>query len=72
MAKPILLMTTSHEVTTVDAKEIREQVLKLTDNEYHVLIIFHDDEVPKFEVLNVDKQPEIDIEELKRVVNERK
>lgn len=68
MAKPILVIRCHHELDTNEVRNMFEG--KMPD--YHIIFV-HKFELndPEFEVYNVDKEPEIDYEELKRLINDR-
>jgi hypothetical protein len=72
MAKPILIIRTALiELEVLEA--IKKGITSCVDNEYHIITVFGSShEEPVFEVYNVDKEPEINIEELKKVLNESK
>lgn len=68
MAKPILIVRLpenySESMNTI-CKSIRIQMM----NEYHVLGVCEGESDISFQVLNVDKEPEIKYSELKKLIN---
>lgn len=67
MAKPILVVRIQHDALD-RCEEITKSVAINLQFEYHVLLVGEDIVEPKFEVYNVDKEPEIDYEELKKLL----
>lgn len=67
MAKPILVIRINF--CAIDgAPEAKESLEKQTNNEYHILFVGQETNDPIFEVYNVDKEPEIDYEQLKKLL----
>lgn len=67
MAKPILIIRMP-EGYNDSFEAVSKGVRKQFNNEYHVLVVGGYDEELKFEVLNVDKEPEIKYSELKKLI----
>lgn len=67
MAKPILIIRMP-ETASQYFDKIRKFVGRDLNNEYHILIVGEDVNSPEFQVLNVDKEPEIKYSELKKLI----
>lgn len=68
MAKPILVIRVNHSVVE-ETIDMHERIREAFDNEYHVFVVGSDSNETIIETHNVDKQPEIDYEELKKLIN---
>lgn len=67
MAKPILIIRMP-ESTVQYFDKIRKSIRTQLNEEYHVLTVGEDINSPEFQVLNVDKEPEIKYSELKKLI----
>lgn len=74
MAKPILLIKANESVIPPERiTEVSQSVELNLKYEYHVLIyVDNNNKETAFQTFNVDKEPEINIEELKKELNESK
>lgn len=72
MAKPIFLMRVQYE-DDVDFNKLKESISDQLKNEYHVLIIVEVEfpELIKCECFNSDKITPIEIDELKKIINNK-
>jgi len=68
MAKPIIVVRVPFAFMASE-NDIRRATQEQLNYEYNVLVVEQILEEVSFEVYNVDKQPEIDYEELKRLIN---
>lgn len=70
MAKPILVIRMTRQAKD-SFERISKAVRKQMQDEYHVLMVGEEMNFfeIKFEVLNVDKEPEIKYSELKKLIN---
>lgn len=70
MAKPILICRLPFESLTKEQVDTtKSQTEDMLGNEYHVLLVVDGEKDIRFEVYNVDKEPEVDYKQLKELIN---